>query len=174
MLNVRVEKRRVINNGVRNIRIFGEEYLTKIIYINTKNIETNISKKNIEIYIPLKYKNIKVNKIISLVEQKIYDQIAEKEIESIMEKTRIMLKGLAPEDYKIQRLQNGKLAKYSEIDRTIIISPEIIRYRKNILEYTVLYEFCHLKYKKRVKGFKEMLEKYMPEYENYEFVNICI
>lgn len=165
---------KTVNSEIKNIRIFGEEYKTQLIYMNIKSIQINISKTDIEIYIPIKYKKIDKNNIIESVTNKIYDKIAETEVESIIEKTRIMLKGLAPEDFKIKRLPNGKLAEYSEKDRTIIISPEIIRYRKNILEYTVLYEFCHLKYKKRVKGFKEMLEKYMPEYQNYEFVNVCI
>ena len=73
-----------------------------------------------------------------------------------------------------KRLKNGKLATYIDDDRTIIINPDIIKYRKEILEYTVLYEFCHLKYKKRVKGFKDMLKTYMPDYQYYEFVNSSI
>ena len=113
-------------------------------------------------------------RLLEIVTKKIYDMIAEIEVESIMEKTRIMLKGLAPEDYKIERLKNGKLATYIDDDRTIIINPDIIKYRKEILEYTVLYEFCHLKYKKRVKGFKDMLKTYMPDYQYYEFVNSSI
>lgn len=156
------------------IKVFGEDYNVKLIYMNTKIIEININGNNIDIYTPSKYKNMNSKKLLEIVTRRIYEMIAEVEVESIMEKTRIMLKGLAPEDYKIERLPGGKLAEYSELDRTIIISPDIIRYRKDILEYTVLYEFCHLKYKRRVKGFKDMLKTYMPEYQNYEFVNACL
>lgn len=161
-----------VNNEV--IKVFGEDYNAKLIYKNIKIIEININLHDIEIYIPSKYKHVESKKILEIVTRRIYDMIAEVEVESIMERTRIMLKGLAPEEYKIERLDNGRLAEYSETDRTIIINPDIVRYRKDILEYTVLYEFCHLKYKRRVKGFKDMLRTYMPEYQNYEFVNTCI
>lgn len=156
------------------IKIFGDNYNAKFIYKNIKIIEINIGLNNIEIYTPNKYKRMDNKRLLEIVTKKIYDMIAEIEVESIMEKTRIMLKGLAPEDYKIERLKNRKLATYIDDDRTIIINPDIIKYRKEILEYTVLYEFCHLKYKKRVKGFKDMLKTYMPDYQYYEFVNSSI
>lgn len=161
-------------NDSNFIKVFGEDYTVKLIYKNTKMIEINIKNQNIEIFTPNKYRHINYEKLLEIVTRRIYDMIAEVEVESIMEKTRIMLKGLAPEDYKIERLPLGKLATYSDNDRTIIINPDIVRYRKEILEYTVLHEFCHLKYKKHVKGFKDMLKTYMPEFENYEFVNDCI
>ena len=164
----------ILENKNETIKVFGEDYDVKLIYRNIKIIEININNKDIEIFTPNKYKHIDHTKLLEIVTRRIYDMIAEVEVESIMEKTRIMLKGLAPEDYKIERLPPGKLAAYSDIDRTIIINPDIVRYRREILEYTVLHQFCHLKYKKHVKGFKDMLRKYMPEFEHYEFVNDSI
>lgn len=174
-MNMILKNKKILEvNDSNFIKVFGEDYTVKLIYKNTKIIEINIKNQNIEIFTPNKYKHINNAKLLEIVTRRIYDMIAEVEVESIMEKTRIMLKGLAPEDYRIERLPFGKLATYSENDRTIIINPDIIRYRREILEYTVLHEFCHLKYKKHVKGFKDMLKKYMPEFEHYEFVNDCI
>ena len=85
-----------------------------------------------------------------------------------MEETRIMLKGLAPENYIIKRLPN-KLAKTLE-NKTIVINPEIVKYNKDVLKYVVLHEFCHLKYKTHSRRFWTMIEKYMPYYEEYEFI----
>ena len=85
-----------------------------------------------------------------------------------MEETRIMLKGVAPENYIIKRIPN-KLAKTLK-DKIIIINPEIVKYDKEILKYVILYEFCHLKYKTNTKKFWDMLQKYMPTYEEYEYV----
>ena len=97
-----------------------------------------------------------------------YDEIARIEIENVMEETRIKLKGIAPENYIIKRIPN-KLAKTLK-DKTIVINPEIVRYNKDILRYVVLYEFCHLKYRTNSKKFWDMIEKYMPSYEEYEYV----
>ena len=169
----------VKNNGIKEIdntviKVWGEDYYTKLIYKNIKIIEINIKLNNIEINIPNKYRRMNNKKLLDIVTRRIYDMTAEVEIESIMEKTRIMLRGLAPEDYKIERINNGKLASFDPISRIITINPDIVKYKKEILEYTILYEFCHLKYQRKVKGFRDMLKSYMPEYQNYEFVNACI
>lgn len=168
------KNKKVLEMNNNTIKVFGEDYNAKLIYKNIKIIEINIKSHDIEIYTPNKYKHIDNEKLLEIVTRRIYDMIAEVEVESIMEKTRIMLKGLAPEDYRIERLPAGKLAAFSDSDRTIIINPDIIKYRKEILEYTVLHEFCHLKYKKHVKGFKDMIRAHMPEFQHYEFVNDCI
>ena len=97
-----------------------------------------------------------------------YDEIARIEIENIMEETRVMLKGLAPENYEIKRIPN-KLAK-TDKNKTIIINPEIVKYNKEVLKYVILYEFCHLKYRTNSKKFWNMIEKYMPCYEEYEYI----
>ena len=94
-----------------------------------------------------------------------YDAIANKELDTIMEKVRTTLK-FAPEDYKIMRLDK-RLAKC--FANRIIINPEIVKYRKEIIEYILLYEFCSIKVKKHSKKFQEMLNNYMPNYQNYEF-----
>mgnify|MGYP000106783302 CR=1 FL=1 len=100
--------------------------------------------------------------------EKMYQEIARVEIEKVMEETRIMLKGLAPENYEIRKLSN-KLSKLT-LERVIIINPEIVKYNKQVLKYVILHEFCHLKYKTHSKGFYKMMQKYMPEYESYEYI----
>ena len=60
----------------------------------------------------------------------------------------------------------GILAKCSD-DKKITINPEIIKYDRNIIEYIILHEFCHLKYKTHCRKFYELLEKYMPNYRTY-------
>ena len=93
-----------------------------------------------------------------------YEQIAENEIEDIMEKTRKML-GFAPEDYAI-KIMNGKIAKCE--DGKITINPELMQYKREIIEYVVAHEFCHLKYKSLGKRFYQIIEKYIPDYNKYE------
>ena len=152
----------------RTTKIFGKNYDIKIIYKKIENKELNLNGKIIEINLPFKYKRNSNIDILKLALEKMYDEIARIEIENIMEETRVMLKGLAPENYIIKRIPN-KLAKTLK-DKTIVINPEIVKYNKEILRYVVLYEFCHLKYRTNTKKFWDMIEKYMPSYEEYEYV----
>ena len=123
----------------------------------------------VKINLPKKYKKIDNETMTDILIDKLYTKIAENEIENIMEKTRLMV-GFAPEDYKIVEM-NGILAKCTE-DKKILINPIIVKYQKEIIEYIILHEFCHLKYKNHTKSFYNMLEKYMPDYKKYELKNI--
>ena len=82
-----------------------------------------------------------------------------------MEKIRLML-GIAPEDYFIEQL-DGEIAKCTS-KKEIIISPEIIQFKRETIEYVIAHEFCHLKYKSHGKRFYQMIEKDFPEYKKYE------
>ena len=152
----------------KTTKIFGENYDIVIEYKKIENPELNLENKKIIINLPNKYKKEKNISILKIALEKMYDEIARIEIENVMEETRIMLKGLAPENYTIERIPN-KLAKTLK-NKTIIINPEIVKYNKEVLRYVVLYEFCHLKYKTNSKKFWEMIERYAPFYEEYEYI----
>lgn len=93
-----------------------------------------------------------------------YEQIANNEIENIMEKTRKIL-GIAPEDYQIAKMKStlGKC-----INGKVIINPELMQYKKEIIEYVIAHEFCHLKYKTHGKRFYEMIQQCVIDYERCE------
>ena len=149
--------------------VFGEEYSVEVIYKKVSNPELDLCGRKIIVYMPNKYKRTKNNtQILKLAIEKMYDEIARIEIENVMEETRIMLNGLAPENYVVKRMPN-KLAKTLE-NKTIVINPDIVKYNKDILRYVILHEFCHLKYKYHTKKFWEMVEEYMPYYEQYESI----
>ena len=150
---------------LKSVKIFGVSYELKVLYKRVKNPKLDLKEKEIEISLPTKYKKIQNDIIIEILLQKMYDAIANKELEVIMEKVRTTLK-FAPEDYKIMRLDR-RLAKC--LANRIIINPDIVRYRKEIIEYVVFYEFCRLKINKTSKKFYDMLRQYMPNYEKYEF-----
>ena len=86
-----------------------------------------------------------------------------------MEKTRIML-GFAPEEYEITKM--NKLGECE--DNKIFINPEIVQYNRKIIDYVVLHQYCHLKYKTHCKSFFNMLEKYNPNYKECEAVLLNI
>ena len=128
-------------------------------------MENNIIKVNL----PKKYKKIYNESMTDILIDKMYFKIAEKELEGIMEKTRLMV-GFAPEDYEIVEMKDC-LAKCTD-DKKILINPRIIKYDRKIIEYIILHEFCHLKYKNHTKSFYNLVERYVPDYSKYEIKNI--
>lgn len=146
------------------VPVLGIDYKVKIIYKNIKFAQLDIEDKIIKISLPNKYKKTSNEKILDLAIEKMYEQIAKIEIERSMEKTRILL-GFAPEDYEIKSIKNS----YGKCEENkIIINPEIVKFNRNIIDYVVLHQYCHLKYKTHSKGFVEMIAKYEKNFKRYE------
>ena len=146
------------------VPVLGTDYKVKIIYKNIKVAELDVEDKIIKISLPNKYKKANNEKILDMAIDKMYEQIAKVEVERAMEKTRILL-GFAPEDYEIRKMR--KLFGKCE-DKKITINPEIVKYDREVIDYIVLHEYCHLKYKSHCKSYIKMLEKYEPNYKKYE------
>ena len=146
------------------VPVLGTDYKVKIIYKNIKVAELDVEDKIIKISLPNKYKKANNEKILDIAIDKMYEQIAKIEVERAMEKTRILL-GFAPEDYEIRKMSE-ELGRCEE--NKITINPEIVKYDREVIDYIVLHEYCHLKYKSHCKSFIKMLEKYEPNYKKYE------
>lgn len=155
--------------SLRPIQILGTIYNLKVSYKNISVIECNMENNIIKVNLPKKYKKIDNESMTDILIDKMYFKIAEKELEGIMEKTRLMV-GFAPEDYEIVEMKDC-LAKCTE-DRRILINPRIIKYDRKVIEYIILHEFCHLKYKNHTKSFYNLIERYLPDYSEYEINNI--
>ena len=151
--------------NMQSVKIFGKNYDIEVKYQNIKTPELSLEQNyKIEIVLPNKYKKIGNEQILKISIDKMYEQIANNEIEGIMEKTRKML-GIAPEEYQIKKMKDT-LGKCD--NKKITINPELMQYKKEIIEYVVAHEFCHLKYKSHGKRFYEIIEKNIPEYQKYE------
>lgn len=92
--------------------------------------------------------------------------MANQEIEVIMEKVRKSL-GFAPEDYIIKRIEN-KMADCTTEIGVIAINPDIVKYDRETIEYILIHEFCHLKYKTHCEKFNKMVKANIPNYKKYE------
>lgn len=149
---------------LKTVKVLGANYDLAIKYKNIKAPNLTIEQGKILVILPNKYKKLENDEIIKMLIEKMYDMVAKKEIERAMEKTRIMM-GIAPEDYEIKRTE-GILAKC--INEKITINPDIAKYSKETIEYIILHEFCHLKYKNHTKSFYNMLKTYIPNYEQLE------
>lgn len=152
-------------SNIQLVKIFGKNYDVQVEYKNIKAPELNLRENyKIEIILPAKYKKVGNEQILKMSIEKMYEQIANTEIEDIMEKTRKML-GIAPEDYEIRKMEKT-LGKCE--DGKITIAPELMQYKREVIEYVVAHEFCHLKYKTHGKRFYQIIEKYISDYKKYE------
>lgn len=149
---------------IETVKVLGTNYDLAIKYKSIKTPNLSIESGKILVTLPNKYKKLENDEIVKMLIEKMYDMVAKKEIERAMEKTRIMI-GMAPEDYEIKRIE-GTLGKC--INDKITINPDIAKYSRETIEYIILHEFCHLKYKNHTKSFYNMLKTYMPNYEERE------
>lgn len=152
------------------VSILGAMHQFRLYYKHVKSSTINFINSIIEVILPNKFKKLETNELLRILIQKLYDKIAEQEIERAMEKTRLLL-GFAPEDYEIRRLENNQMGMCLTEEQKIIISPDIVKYDRKRIEYIVLHEFCHLKYKIHAKGFWQMMKTYMPDYEQFQMIN---
>lgn len=151
------------------VPVLGIDYKVKIVYKNIKVTELDVENKTIKISLPNRYKKMDNKEILDLAIDKMYEQIAKVEIERAMEKTRIMV-GFAPEEYEIIKMKTlGKCE-----NKKITINPEIVKYNRKVIDYVILHQYCHLKYKTHSKGFFNMLEKYQPDYKKSEEILLNI
>lgn len=146
----------------RITKILGKEYNININFKNVKRPELNLNNEEIFINFPIQYKKKNIENMLDIVLRKMYATISENKIEEIMEKTRIKL-GFAPEEYLVKKIDN-KLATCIDKNK-IVINPEIMKYEQRIIEYIIMHEFCHLKYKTHSKGFEKMMKENIFQYE---------
>ena len=155
---------------IRNeiVKLLGEDCRVIINYKNLKKPTLEVEGKNIKISLPNIYKKLNRDEILVKLIEKLYDIVANQELECIMEKIRKTL-GFAPEDYTIKRLENEMAVCMSE-ERVIVINPDIVKYDKETIEYIIIHQFCHLKYKTHSKKFNELIEKNIKDFNKYERV----
>lgn len=153
---------------IRNeiVKLLGEDCRVKINYKNLKKPTLTVEGKDIKICLPNKYKKLNRDEILEKLIEKLYDIVANKEIEVIMEKVRKSL-GFAPEDYIIKRIEN-KMADCTTEIGVIAINPDIVKYDRETIEYILIHEFCHLKYKTHCEKFNKMVKANIPNYKKYE------
>lgn len=144
-------------------RIFGTKYSVNVYYLRVQKPELNLTNSCINIHLPMSFRKQNNQDLLDLILLKMYTTIAEKEIENVMEKARHTF-GFAPEDYEIKKMKST-LAHFDNNSQSLLINPYIVMYAKEIVEYVVFHQFCHLKYKTHSKKFYEMLKKYVPNYE---------
>ena len=148
------------------ISVLGKSLNLNINYKKINVPELDLGEKDVNIYLPMRYKESGTVDIVSMAIQKMYDEIAQIEIANSMEKIRVIL-GFAPEDYKIVRMNNSFIKNNK--NKTITINPDIVKYNHKIIETTLVQAFCKTKFKENSKDYKELLKYSIEKYENYQY-----
>ena len=152
------------NQTYLTVSVLGKSLKLNVKYTNIPSIELNKKDTEIDLFLPKSYKNLENIDVINMAIQKLYNTIAETEIEYAMEVARHILR-FAPEDYSIKRL-NDEFYRCSK--NKIIVNPDIVRFNREIINTTIIQAFCKIKHKPNSIAYKKLLNNAMNEYEIYK------
>ena len=161
------QQQNMVYSDKGNIIVLGANHQVRLYYKSVDAPSINLVNRTIEVVLPNKYKKVETAQVLKILVDKLYEKVAEQEVERAMEKTRLLL-GYAPEDYEVKKMPNNIMAHFSSEEQKISINYNIAKYDRNVIDYIVLHEFCHMKYKIHTKNLWKIIAKYMPSYERYE------
>lgn len=144
------------------VKILGKDFLLQVQFLKDIKPILELNESDVVISLPLERKNRNNTQIIKDLINNLYMKIAEKEVAmAMMVVTRIV--GLKPNKYRIKRLKTawGTCTQ----NKNITINSELMKYDRQVIQYVVLHEICHLKYMNHSKEFWNMVEKYMKDYK---------
>ena len=154
-------KENKIKDGSK-IYILGKPYVLKIYFIKEAEENIQISEGNLQITLPQSRKNKNNNEIINELVSSFYKKIAEKEVSMAMALvTRFV--GIKPNKYRVKKLKTAWGTCTS--NKNITINSELMKFDREVIQYVVLHEICHLKYMNHSNEFWNMVEKYMANYK---------
>lgn len=148
------------------VSVLGKSLNLNINYKKINVPELDMNDKEVNIFLPMRYKKSGTVDIVSEAIKKMYNEIAEIEIANSMEKIRVML-GFAPEDYEIKRIKDSFIK--NNRNKTITINPDIAKYSKKIIETSLIQAFCKTRCKEGSKEYQRLLKNAIEIYENYEY-----
>lgn len=144
------------------VKILGKDFLLQVQFLKDIKPILELNESDVVISLPLERKDRNNTQIIKDLINNLYMKIAEREVAmAMMVVTRIV--GIKPNKYRIKRLKTawGTCTK----NKNITINSELMKYDRQVIQYVVLHEICHLKYMNHSKEFWNMVEKYMKDYK---------
>ncbi len=148
------------------VSVLGKSLNLNINYKKIKVPELDMNDNEVNLFLPMRYKEAGTVDIVSEAIKKMYDEIADIEIANSMEKIRVML-GFAPEDYELKRMKESFIK--NNRNRTITINPDIAKYSKKIIETSLIQAFCKTRFKENSKDYQNLLKRSIEKYENFEY-----
>ena len=144
------------------IKILGKNYKLDIHYVEEDKTNLEILDGKVIVNLPKTRKEKDNRNIVKNIISNHYMNIAEKEVAMQMALvTRVV--GLKPNKYRIKKLKSAWGTCTS--NKNITINSELMKFDREVIQYVVLHEICHLKYMNHSKEFWSMVEKYMKNYK---------
>ena len=144
------------------VKVLGKDYILHINFLKIAEHTIQLNEGQVVVQLPKNRKNKNNTDIIKELVSKLYMNIAEKEVAMQMALvTRIV--GIRPNKYRIKKLKTAWGTCTS--NKNITINSELMKYDREVIQYVVLHEICHLKYMNHSKDFWNMVEKYMRNYK---------
>lgn len=144
------------------IYVIGKPYVLIICFENNTEAKIQISEGNMQVILPKSMENKDNTEIINELISNLYKKIAEKEVSMAMALvTRVV--GIKPNKYRIKKLKTAWGTCTS--NKNITINSELMKYDREVIQYVVLHEICHLRYMNHSADFWNMVEKYMSNYK---------
>lgn len=166
-MNILNFENKFISKTYLTIGILGKSYKLNIKYTTSNSVDLIKKEDKIELILPKKYKNINNKEVINCAIKKLYSEIAKEELEYSLELVRHILK-FAPEDYKIERMENSFCMVKNKV---LIINPDIIQYSREIINTTLIRQFCKIQFKTNSKSYKLALAEGIEKYEDYKYLS---
>ena len=147
------------------IKVLGKDYILNIDFSKIAEPKIQLNEGQVLVQLPKNRKNKNNTEIIKELVSNLYMSIAEKEVAMQMALvTRIV--GIRPNKYRIKKIKTAWGTCTS--NKNITINSELMKYDREVIQYVVLHEICHLKYMNHSKKFWDMVAKYMPDYKEAE------
>lgn len=156
---------KIQNQNYKNgdwVKVLGKDYILHIDFLEIDEAKIQLNEGQVLVQLPKNKKNEDNTEIIKDLLSKLYINIAEKEVAMQMALvTRIV--GIRPNKYRIKKIKTAWGTCTS--NKNITINSELMKYDREVIQYVVLHEICHLKYMNHSKDFWSMVEKYMRNYK---------
>lgn len=157
----KLEKNEIKEGSI--VYVLGKPYILNIYYEQTINSTIKILEGKLQVILPQNREYKENTEIINELISKLYEKIADKEVPMAMALvTRFV--GIKPNKYRIKKLKSAWGTCTS--NKNITINSELMKFDREVIQYVVLHEICHLKNMNHSSEFWNMVEKYMSNYKD--------
>lgn len=155
-----------------------KELQYEVIRSNIKNLYIHIKDGKVIVRAPKRFSQTQIEEVVNKKQKWIEKNLQKSEkrqerkeqytldefIEIIQENVEnlIELTGLRPNRVRVRKIKYAWGSCSS--GKNITINEKLICYSQKAIRYVILHELCHLKYMNHSKEFWNLVESYMPEY----------
>ena len=135
----------------------GKSYYVGLLPQDIDTVEVTFIHSKFKIYIPFEVDQDRLKGAIELF----YKNKAQEKITKLLKKHSDIMK-LYPTDINFKKSKT-KWGSCSEQNK-ITFNPELIKLSSSLIEYAIVHELAHIKYKNHSKDFWDLVKKYMADY----------